>query len=855
MIYDFEDFELDIQRYELRHAGTQCALEPQAFKVLIYLVENRDRVVRKDELLEHLWPGQHVSEGTLSQRLMLVRKVVGDSGRRQRVIKTVHGLGYRFVAEIETRDASSTALPRTCPLCQHSNGRSARFCADCGASLILACLHCGQEVLPAATFCPGCGQRLDPPSDSEPAPLAAPRLESSVDTPVPLDRPEPEGERKLVTVLCGVLASDGVAALDRELDALLPLMQAVHALVRPEVERYEGTLQPMMGTSFLALFGAPVTQEDHARRAVLAALGVQQQLRQDTLSLQWPSGEAVVLRLALHTGTLAFEPLGDDSPYSHAVVGETTTLGMALAQQAIPGTILLSDTTLQLVAQEVNTAAPPQQVSTHAGPMAVTQLIAHLPQKTADSTVAARPRSPFLGRDADLATLHTRLARVVRGQGQIVGIMGAPGMGKSRLLAEFCQSLDGSTVTYLQGYCRSYGRAMPYLPVLDLLRTAWGVTAADAVLANKVRAGLRAVVLDPDTWMPYFLALLGREIESEPDLSPLRPETLREQTFEALHQWHLAHSQHQPLIVVIEDLHWIDPTSEAYLAALAERLVGASILLLVTFRPGYRPPWMDKSYATHISLQPLDLDPSQHLVHAVSRQTQLSAALEQQIIRQAEGNPFFLEELAIAAIEPGGRALTMPDTIQAVLMSRIDRLPPAAKRLLQVAAVCGATVPLALLQAITALPEATFHENLGHLRAVELLYEMHPFREPAYAFQHALTQEVTYQSLLLRTRQQLHQRIAQALVEHCSGTVKACPELLAYHYTHAGCGPQAMPYWLQAAQRAIRRAAHAEAREHLAQGQAVLQTLPASPARTEQELTLQLLLSAAGVRRRRAMTL
>ena len=773
MIYGFEDCELDMQRHELRRAGAPCAIEPQAFKVLIYLLENRDRVIRKDELLERLWPGQHVSEGTLSQRLMLARKAVGDSGREQRIIKTVHGMGYRFVAEVAANDGAA----------------------------------------------PFRDAALAPPS---PAPSA------------------PEPERKVVTVLCAVLdaGADGSG-----IDALPALMQAAYDLINNEAQRYEGALQPLAGTSLLALFGAPLTQEDHARRATLAALGAQTRLQRDPPLLQWPSGAPVKLRLALHTAAVAFGSFGDDASQTPTVVGEATTLAMALAQQAAPGEILLSEATRALVARDMLTT-PLQQVNTYAGSMGVAQLLGRAPQ----DVTSGRPEGLFVGRGADLATLQERLSIVMRGQGQVVGVMGNAGMGKSRLVLAFRQSLDASTLTYVQGRCQSYGRAMPYLPLQDMLRAAWVLSAAGA----EARDRLLESGPELDRWEPYFSTLLGRDIDAEPALASLRPEALREQTFEALRQWLFALSRRQPLVVAIEDVHWIDPTSEAFLTDFVERLVGAPILLIVTFRPGHRPAWMDKSYATHLTLQPLGPEASQHVVRAASGSAPLSAEREQQIVRQAAGNPFFLVELAAAATS-GDAAATMPDTIQAVLLSRMDRLPPPAKQLLQLASVCGVTAPLALLQAVAAWPEASFREALADLRAAEMLYETQPAPEPAYAFQHALTQEAAYQSLLLPTRRRMHRQAAKVLSDRGAGTAR--PAWLAHHYTQAGSGAQAIPCWLQAARRAIRGAAHAEAREHLRQGQAMLQTLPSTPERAEQELTLQLLLGAASGRRPRSIPL
>jgi predicted ATPase len=371
----------------------------------------------------------------------------------------------------------------------------------------------------------------------------------------------------------------------------------------------------------------------------------------------------------------------------------------------------------------------------------------------------ARPRSPFVGRDAELAVLYERLALVKRSQGQVVGIVGESGIGKSRLLHEFRQGLRTRQVTYVQGRCRSYGMTIPYLPVLDLLRATLQITEVDsaAVIAAKVYTGLRTRDLVPDAWAPYLLPLLGIEVEPARFVG-VDPEVLKAWTFEALHQLSFSSGQQQPYIMAVEDVQWIDATSDAYLAALAERLAGFPILLLVTFRPGYRPSWLSTSYTTQVALQPLGPDDSRQVVRAIQHNTPLPTALEQQLLAKAEGHPFFLEELVQAVVEEGGNwpAHPMPATVREVLAARIERLPPIEKRILQTAAVIGMEVPFALLDAIIPLPEETWHESLAHLQTAAFLSAKRLMPERVYTFKHALVQEVAYDSLLEAPRRALH---------------------------------------------------------------------------------------------------
>jgi predicted ATPase len=305
-------------------------------------------------------------------------------------------------------------------------------------------------------------------------------------------------------------------------------------------------------------------------------------------------------------------------------------------------------------------------------------------------------------------------------------------------------------------------------------------------------------------------------------------------------------SRQQPLIVEVEDLHWLDASSDEWLTALVEQMMGVPILVLVTYRPGYRPGWIDKSYATQVALQPLTPQESLQVVQAVLPTAVPTAPLVPRLLATGEGNPFFLEELAQTVVEQGAEASTptVPDTVQAVLLARIDRLPASAKSLLQAAAVIGKDVALPWLQAITDVPEAAMSRDLRHLQAAEFLYAAHTQTTLVYTFKHVLTQEVTYQSLLRPTRQQYHARIAQVLEAQFPEVAETQPELLAQHYTVAGQGALAIPYWQRAGQRATERSANVEAISHFTTGLELLKTLPAGPERIEQELTLQLAIGA-----------
>jgi len=413
------------------------------------------------------------------------------------------------------------------------------------------------------------------------------------------------------------------------------------------------------------------------------------------------------------------------------------------------------------------------------------------PGRTATSfmPVGSPLRSPFVGREREIALLEAFLDQSQAGQGLVVGLVGVPGIGKSRLLTELRQRWSARGLPIVSGHCLAYGSLTPYLPVLDLLRDVCDITEDDDAdaLAARVCLGLQQSRLDPDAGVPFLLPLLGVAIPAN-SLAELSAEARKARTFEILRQLFLGRSQQQPLALAIEDLHWMDPTSEAWLTSLVERLAGAPLCLLTTYRPGYRSPWLEKSYMTQLALPALGAEASRQVVRNVLQQTPLSPALEQHILGKAEGNPLFLEELAHMVREQDGPApiLTIPDTIQAVLAERLERLSAADKRLLHAAAVIGEPLTVPLLQAVAGLPEEALSHSLAHLQAAEVLVVRGVVPTPLYTFKHIVTQEVAYQSIPVSTRQQYHQQVAQVLVEQWPTVVQTHPELLAQHYTGAG---------------------------------------------------------------------
>jgi class 3 adenylate cyclase/tetratricopeptide (TPR) repeat protein/transcriptional regulator with XRE-family HTH domain len=724
-----------------------------------------------------------------------------------------------------------------CARCQRENAPEARFCVDCGGARGVACPACGAWGDAADRFCHACGA-------SRTAAAGVADGAAALTTAA-------EGEHKQATVLFCQLA-DAAALSDRlGQEGMLSFLDSFFERAAAEVRRFEGTVSSYLTDGFVALFGVPVAHEDHARRGVLAALGLQRALGERDQGR---------LRMALSTGRVAVRPLGAGAERRLSAVGETTTVAGLLQQQAEPGTILIGAATARMVTGYVRLVElGPGALAGMDPPVDAFRVTGVGPRRSPIEGLGARPLSRFVGRDLEMSTLHHvldqaaspelsargtvgkfigrdealaalrgPLARMEAGHGQVVGVIGEPGIGKSRLLYEFRRSLGERQLTYLEGRCLSYGTSVPYLPIVDVVRANCGIAERDApgAVAEKVRFGLQEVGLDADRHAPYVLHLLGLA-EGIPALRQLSAEAIKARMFETLRSWSLHGSRRRPLIVAIEDLHWVDRSSEEYLASLAESLAGAPVLLLCTWRPGYRPPWSERSYVTQLALRRLGARDSLGLISSVLGEDNVPEPLARVILDRGEGNPFFLEELARAALEHGeGSADTLvPDTVEGVLMARIDRLAEAPRRLLQAASVIGREVPLRLLEAISPEP-AGLGEQLAELQRLEFIYEQ-PGRERGHVFKHALTQEVAYETLLEGRRRALHAAAGRALESLYAERLEEVFDRLAHHYAKTDEAPKAVDYLARFAGRAAGMHAHGDAARALEEALEHVRRLPA----------------------------
>jgi DNA-binding NtrC family response regulator/tetratricopeptide (TPR) repeat protein len=666
----------------------------------------------------------------------------------------------------------------------------------------------------------------EPPAAAPPAavPVSAPAAPA-----VPALKRPLRWERRLITVLRVVLD----APPETPSFQLTPVLEELIA----KVQSFSARVEEVTPLGLVAVFGFEPMEDapSRATHAALAMLKAVERARRDAAS-------GLHARLAIHAGARLIAHGGDVTGMEPVERGEVwAILDRILA--AAPADAVVVDSAAAPLIERRFALDPPR--GTTSPPPAVYRVVGH---ERTGFEVGGRVLSGFVDREKDLAMLHDRLAHAEAGRGQVVGIVSEPGVGKSRILYEFRRSLGRGRVTWVEGRCVSYGSTVPYAPLLDLVRHNFRLAEMDApeVIADKLAAGLQVLGLEPKAMVPYLLHLLGVKVGTE-GLSGQNPEAIRTRTLQTLRQIAVAGSRRRPLVVAIEDLHWIDRTSEEVLVAFAESLSAAPLLLVVTYRPEYQPPWLGRSYASQTALDRLSRLDSLRVVHAVVPEERLPAPLAETILGHADGVPFFLEELARAVSEhPDLRSeLRVPDTIQGVLMARLDRLPDEERAVLQVASVVGRDVDLAILGDAADVSEPTLRRCLGHLQAAEFLHETGAAPTRGYTFKHALTQEVAYRSLLDDVRRRLHVRVAQAIERLMPDVRDRQPEPLAHHYTSGGRLAEAIAYWHRAGQRAFQRSANIEAVAHLTKGLELVSGLSDGPERAPLELRLHMLFGAA----------
>jgi class 3 adenylate cyclase/tetratricopeptide (TPR) repeat protein len=670
-----------------------------------------------------------------------------------------------------------------------------------------------------------------------------------------------EGERKQVTVLFADLKSSMELLADRDPEEARQLLDPVLERMMVAVHRYEGTVNQVMGDGIMALFGAPIAHEDHAVRACYAALAMQEAIRRYSDEVRRGHGVEVQIRVGLNSGEVVVRAIGNDLHMDYSAIGQTTHLAARMEQLAPPGTIRLTADTLRLAEGWIQvTPLGPVPVKGLSEPVEVCELVGAGPARTRLQAFAARGLTPFVGRQAELVALHQALEQAGAGHGQVVAVIGEPAIGKTRLFYEFTHASHTQDCLLLESSSTSYGKATPYLPVIDLLKAYFRLEDRDDARRMREKLTGRLLTLDPalGPTLPAFLALLEVPVE-DPHWQALDPSQRRQRTLDALKRLFLRESQVQPLLLVFENLHWIDAETQAFLDGLMEGLPAARLLLLVNYRPEYQHGWGTKTYYTQLRLDPLPPASAEAMLQSLLGDDAGLEPLKQRLIEWTQGNPFFLEESVRTLVETqvlvgeqGAYRLAgalpsiqVPATVQAVLAARIDRLPPEEKQLLQTAAVIGTEVPLTLLQAVSEAPEAPLRLGLTHLQAAEFLYETRLFPETEYTFKHALTQQVAYETLLQERRRALHARIVETLEALAGERVAEQVERLAHHALRGEVWDKTLTYDRQAGEKALARSAYREAVGYFEQALSALPHLPETRGTHEQAIDLRLALRTA----------
>jgi class 3 adenylate cyclase len=729
----------------------------------------------------------------------------------------------------------------TCPRCQTENPPQAKFCLECAAPLAARCANCGTQLPASAKFCLECAHPVSG------APVGQPRFVSpEAYTPKHLaekiltSKNALEGERKQVTVLFADLKGSMELLADRDPEEARKLLDPVLEHMMEAVHRYEGTVNQVMGDGIMALFGAPLAHEDHAVRACYAALRMQERVKTYAEEVRRTHAAVVKIRVGLNSGEVVVRAIGSDLHMDYTAVGQTTHLAARMEQIADPGAIVITPDTLALAEGYVEVKSfGPIPVKGLPAPIEIFELTGAGTARTRLQAAALRGLTRFVGRDAEVEHLRRVLGQAAAGRGQVVALVGEAGVGKSRLTYEFTHSHRVQDWLILEASSVSYGKATNYLPVIDLLKGYFKIGDRDDQREMRAKVLGRVLGLDRalEPVVPPLLALLDVPVE-DPAWQALDPPQRRQCTLDAVKRLLLRESQVQPLLVVFEDLHWIDGETQALLDSLVESFGSARLLLLVNHRPEYEHRWGSKTAYSQLRLDSLPAESAAELLAALLGPDPGLTPLAQMLVKR--GNPFFLEETVRTLVETGAlagergayrltrpvEALQVPATVQTILAARIDRLPPEEKQLLQAAAVIGKDVPYALLAAIAAQPEEDLRRGLGHLQAAEFLHETQLFPDLEFTFKHALTHEVAYSTLLQDRRKALHTRIVGVIERFYPDRLTEHVERLAHHAVRGELWEKAVTHLHQAGAKALARSANREAVSCFQQALTALEHLP-----------------------------
>ena len=726
-----------------------------------------------------------------------------------------------------------------CPKCQVENPELKKFCSQCGAKLILSCPKCGAEIVPEDKFCGECGHNLTPPSEpafkelsfDEKIKKIQKYLPKGITEKILSQRDMIEGERKLVTVMfCDM---EGFTSLSERLgpEHMYTLMDQVYEILIHKVNDYDGTVNELTGDGIIALFGAPIALEDAPQRALRSALAIHREINKFSEQLKSQMKiPPLRMRIGIHTGPVVVGTLGNDLRVDFKAIGNTVNLASRMEGLADPGTTYVTEDTFKLTEGLFRFEALGEKpIKGKKLPVRVYQVIAPSTRRTRFDVSAERGLTSFVGREQELKLLLDGFERTKGGNGQAFSVIGEAGMGKSRFLYEFRKAVSNEDITFLEGKCLSFGKGVPYHPIIDVLKANFNIWEddTDEEIRKKIENSLKLLNVEEAKTLPYLLELLGAK-ESGIDRMSMSPEGLKERIIEALRQTILKGAQIRPLVIAIEDLHWADKSTEQALKWLLESVPVAKVLMIFTYRPEFVHTWGARSHHNQVTLNRLSNSENLLIVSRFLGTNDIDPELQRLILSKTEGVPFFIEEfvkclqgLQLIKREDGKvllqgdpQSITIPSTIQDMIMARVDRLSDAAKTVLQAGSVIEREFSHDLIRAVTGLSEAELLSCLSSLKDAELLYERGLYPRLTYIFRHALTREVVYESILTRRRRKLHAQIGTAIEELRKDDLAEHYEILCEHFYQSEDYQKAAGYAKRSARKAEKRASLTDAIAH-----------------------------------------
>ena len=739
-----------------------------------------------------------------------------------------------------------------CPKCQFENPEDSNFCLQCGEKMELKCPECAKVLPIRAKFCNNCGHKLrksdllslDDLSFEEKLINIQKYLPKGLTEKILSQKDRIEGEHKQVTVMFCDMAGFTQLAEDLGPENTYAIMDNVYEVLIRKVHDYEGTVNELTGDGIMALFGAPRAVEEAPQRAIRAAQAIHREMARlsDKLTKERLKKKPIEIRIGIHTGPVVVGSLGSDLRVEFKAVGDTVNLASRIEGLAKPGSTYVSEETFNLSQGYFRfEILGDKTVKGKKDPIIVYRVIASSSRRTRFDVSAERGLTPLVGRERDLDLLLDSYEMAKKGNGNAITIVSDAGIGKSRLLYEFRKYVSNEDITFLEGKCLSYSKGDIYHPVIDILKSIFDLYENDSgsAIKKKIEKGLKRLQIDIASTLPYILELLSVK-NNTADLTQLSPEAKKENIIAAIIGLVIRGSEIRPLIMAIEDLHWIDKSSEELTKYLLRSLAGSRVLLIFTYRTEYIPIWSNKSYHKQINLNRLSKEQSLEIVISLLGSKNIDSELEKLVIEKTEGVPFFIEEfikslknLKIIVKDKKGfrlkndsKILDVPSTIQDIIMTRVDALPESGKRLLQIGAVIEREFPYELFKKVSGLDRKELNSNLSVLIETELMYIRGTQADVTYVFKHALIQEVVYNSILLRKRRELHGLIGEAIEDLKKDNIDEYYAILAKHYIESQKLEKGADYSRLAAKKSIRAASFIEAFGHAKRCVSCLEKLP-----------------------------